>query len=422
MDLILRKDYIDRINEAFEALPIVVLIGARQVGKTSIMQSLDTSAFQASVMLIGQDTEVAEVFDKQSSLELYLSATLGPSLDGLLMIDEFQFIPHVSTRLKLLVDKYPHLKVLCSGSSSLDIQRNVEESLAGRVRVIEVLSLSFREYLRFCDADQLRFLDLASNADAEPLLRRVQDRYQEYLVFGGLPRVALAVGAEQKISLLNDINKTYLMNDVRRYVANEHVVGFTRLLRLLAADIGNLVNIDELCRHSQLTRNVVENYLTLLQQMYIIKLIEPFFSNKRKTITKMRKVYFCDLGLRNILNNTFNDMVYRTDSGAVFENEVLLELWRTVRPGDEVRYYRTQSGTEVDFVVTGPRHRVAVESKYSHYERPVSMAALSTFGREHNMDALWVANIDLTATHKGVRFIHGFNSSLILSPEPIAAD
>ena len=138
--MIERKFYLGKIKSGFAAVPIVLLIGARQFGKTSLMKMFNFGG--SSLFLNGQDPEISGLFEKLTSIEDYLKVYLNPDLKGLLMIDEFQFIPGISTMLKLLTDKNEGLKILCSGSSSLDIQQTVEESLAGRIRVIEVLSLS----------------------------------------------------------------------------------------------------------------------------------------------------------------------------------------------------------------------------------------------------------------------------------------
>ena len=405
--MIRREKYEKKITEAFKLLPIAVLIGARQVGKTSIMKMYPIDGFRNTLFLNGQDAEVAERFQKLSTIEQYLRVYLNEDLEGLLMIDEFQFINGISTMLKLLTDKHERLKILCSGSSSLDILRNVEESLAGRVRIIEVLSLSFSEYLLFRDENLFRLQQTLDDASDEVLTGELQAAYQDYLIFGGLPRTALTGHPEEKAELLNDIYQTYLLNDVRRYVANEHFVGFNKLLRLLAAQIGNLVNVNELNRESGLPYNDCETYIGLLQKMYVIKLVEPFFTNRRKVIGKMKKVYFCDLGLRNIIYGSFNEMPFRTDNGAIFENEILLELWRNRKADDSVSFYRTQSGTEVDFVMEGSQHRMAVECKYKRFEKPVSMAALNGFCNEEGISQRYVANLNATFDYKGVRFVPG---------------
>lgn len=405
--MIKREKYEKKITEAFRFLPIVVLIGARQVGKTSIMQMYPTEGYRNTLFLNGQDAEVAERFQKLSTIEQYLSIYLNPDFDGLLFIDEFQFIEGVSTMLKLLTDKHDKLKVLCSGSSSLDILKSVEESLAGRVRIIEVLALSFSEYLLFRDEKLFRLQQSLVDAADEALVSDLQATYQEYLVYGGLPRTALTMNPDEKVELLNDICQTYLLNDVRRYVANEHFVGFNKLLRLLATQIGNLVNINELSRESGLPYSDCENYVNLLQKMYVIKLIEPFFTNRRKVIGKMKKVYFCDLGLRNIIYGNFNEMPFRTDNGAIFENEILLELWRNRKAGETISFYRTQNGTEVDFVTESTQRKMAVECKYRHFEKPVSIAALNGFCEEEGISLRYVANINASFEYTRVKFIPG---------------
>ena len=405
--MIERRDYIEKVTNAFKLLPIVVLIGARQVGKTSIMNMYPKDAYRDTLLLNGQDAETASLFDQLSTIEEYLRVYLNSDFDGLLMIDEFQYIDGVSVILKLLADRHDKLKILCTGSSSLDILQHVEESMAGRVRIIEVLSLSFAEYLTFKNGKlydlQQSIDDMGNPSLTEPL----QQVYQEYLIYGGLPRAALTDNQREKAEVLNDIYQTYLLNDVRRYISNAHFVGFNRLLRLLAAQIGNLVNINELSRESGLSYTDCEKYLHLLQHMYIIKLVEPFFTNKRKVIGKMKKVYFCDLGLRNIIYSSFNEMAFRTDNGAIFENEVFLELWRSRQASETIQFYRTQNGTEVDFVIDGPFNRKAVECKYKRFNRLTSIASLNGFCNDEGIQHRYVANINAAGMLGDLQFIPG---------------
>ena len=403
--MIERRSYIDKVVNAFKHLPIVVLIGARQVGKTSLMNLYPKDGFKDTLSLNGQDVETANLFDRLSTIENYLKVYLNADIDGLLMIDEFQYIEGVSVILKLLTDKHSKLKILCSGSSSLDILQKVEESLAGRVRVIEVLSLSFAEYLVFKDRRLYQLYQSIVDMGDEALTVELQQVYQEYLIYGGMPRVALTNDPREKAEMLNDIYQTYLMNDVRHYVSNAHFVGFNRLLRLLAAQIGNLVNINELSRESGLSYTDCEKYLHLLQQMYIIKLVEPYFTNKRKVIGKMKKVYFCDLGLRNIIYNSFNEMAFRTDNGAIFENEVFLELWRNRHASESIQFYRTQSGTEIDFILDGPRERTAIECKYKRFDKLPGFPILRNVSIEEGFARRFVVNLNAAGENNGTQFI-----------------
>ena len=405
--MIRRTKYESKISDAFGVLPIVVLIGARQVGKTSIMKTYPTDGFRDTLFMNGQDSETAALFEKLSSIEQYLKVYLNPEVEGLLLIDEFQYINGISTMMKLLTDKYENLKILCSGSSSLDILQKVEESLAGRVRVIEVLSLSFAEYLLFKDEKLYKLQQEADTVAGEAVVAPLMDVYREYLVYGGLPRAALVGDVRQKTEILNDIYRTYLLNDVRHYVANEHFVGFNRLIRLLATQTSNMFNINELSRESGLGYASCETYIALLEKMYIIKTVEPYFTNKRKVITKMKKVYFNDLGLRNIIYGSFNEVEFRTDNGALFENEVFLELCRNATSATSINFYRTQNGTEVDFVVDDYGQRLALECKFKRFDKPNNVMTLNNFCDEEGISSRYLANMNLSANHNGIQFIQG---------------
>ena len=289
--MVKREYYLDKIIAGFKYNPIVVLLGARQVGKTTIMEMFVGE--KKSLWLNGQNPEISQLFENFSTIERYLKLNINEKLDGLLVIDEFQFINNVSLILKLLCDKYKKLKILCSGSSSLDIIQIVEESLAGRVRVIPVYSLSFDEYLKFNNKNLAKqFNSCLINDDINLLLPQIPVLLNEYLIYGGLPKITLAENLNEKEELLNDIFQTYLLKDVRQYIKNQDFVAFNKLLKILSAQIGNMININELSKAVQLPYKTCEEYIHILEQMFIIHLVSPFYTNKRKEITKMKKNIF----------------------------------------------------------------------------------------------------------------------------------
>lgn len=407
MDFIPRDNYLSAIRNSFRTVPVVILIGARQVGKTSIAENYP--ADEKYIILAGQDPEVAGLFLKLSVIEAYLKVYLDAALNGLLVIDEFQYIPGISVMMKLLTDKHKQLRILCTGSSSLDILQKVDESLAGRVRTIEVFSLSFREFILF-NSPQLAVLydSLDDRSEDSALTLPFSDLLNTYLLFGGLPRAALTVDSGEKSAILDDMYKTYLLKDVRSYVKQEDFLGFNKLLRFLAHQIAGLVNVSELSRESGLTYRKTEEYLSLLEQMYIIRMIPPWYSNKRKSIVKMKKVYFNDLGLRNRVAGNLGEIQFRNDRGNIFENYVLLELQRNLAPGGNIRFFRTAEGTEVDFIVDHLTRATAVECKFRNFEKPVSIRSLNTFSDMENITEKWVVNQNLNAEKNGTRFIQGY--------------
>ncbi len=401
-----RKTYTDKICKAVRSVPIVVLTGSRQVGKTTLMKNLPLK--KQVLYLDGQDPDVAALFQQKTIIEKYLEIHLNEKRDGYLLIDEFQYINNISVLLKLLVDHNSDLRVICSGSSSIDILQKVEESLAGRVRFIEILPLSFEEYLMFTDNTLWQLFQKYDKNTINLLIdKKCYLIFTDYLIYGGMPRVALEKDTENKMDLLDDIYKTYLLKDVRQFVRNEDFVGFNKLLRLLAAQTGGIVNINKLSVETALSYKKTEAYLGILEQMYIIKMLEPYQTNNRKVITKMKKVYFLDLGLRNCIINDFNAIDYRIDNGALFENFVFLEIIRKIKKSDKIYFYRTLDGSEVDFVLDTLKGKVAIEVKFKSLTEPKFFKNLITFNTTENSKYSFVVNTNLNAESEGIRYIQG---------------
>ena len=402
----IRAKYHDAIRHSVSKMPITVLIGARQIGKTSLMKSLDVAMPKYSTD--GQLPEVIDLFSDLNGVIEMLKSKFDDKLNGLFVIDEFQYIPDISSKLKILADHYPNLKILCSGSSSLEIIQKVEESLAGRIRMIYVNSLSFSESVLFEDENLFNEYEKYTLDTKwvvmDPQIRNLLDKY---LIFGGMPRMALETDKREKIQVLDDIYKTYLMRDVRSFVRNEDSVGFNKLLKLLALQISNLVNINELSKSSGLTYNKCVDYIYLLEQMFIIKMVEPLESNKKKAIKKMKKVFFLDLGLRNIIINNFNDIDSRQDSGALFENYVYLEIIKHADAYSTINFFRTRDGAEVDFVINDMYKLQTFEVKFKSLETTKSYRALTNFNKEENISESFVINRKLNAENGIVKYLPG---------------
>jgi uncharacterized protein len=410
--IIPRPDYLEKINNALNFVPIVVLNGARQVGKTTLMRSLNPAGKQ--LFLNGQNPEIAELFSRYSILTAFLKTELDSNLQGTLFIDEFQFIPDVSTMLKLLSDENSGLKIICSGSSSLDIVGKVSESLAGRVRIIPVYSLSFKEYVRFYEEELYeKLLSYKLTDPVEIHDKRIAGLMDDYLLSGGLPKIALAQKLSDKIELLDDIYRTYLLKDIRNYIRNEDFVGFNKLLKLLALQDGNLVNINSLSKETLLSYKKAEDFVQILEQMFIIRLVPPFVSNKRKEITRMKKLYFTDIGLRNVILNDFRDLQLRQDKGALFENFVFLELAKEVSKVENIFFFRTKDGLEIDFLVNTYRKIIPFEVKYQTINRPTSVPSLKRFYQIEPYQKAFLVNPGYYSTEDKIDFLPGYMLSKV---------
>ncbi len=391
--MIERKYYQDKIVSGFKHNPIVALIGARQVGKTSLMELYVKD--KKYLWLFGQNPETAQLFQNFTTLEHYIKINSDENLDTLLVIDEFQYIDNISLQLKLLVDKYKKLKILCSGSSSIDIMKKVEESLAGRIRLISVNSLNFHEYIKFKNEELFnKVTKLSIDDNSDILFPDLKVLLKEYLTYGGLPKVALADDYEEKKELLNDIYQTYLLKDVRQYINNVDFIAFNKLLRLLSSQIANLVNINDISNTIQFSYRKCEQYINILEQMFIIHLVTPYYGNYRKEITKMKKIFFCDIGLRNIIYNSFNNIDIRVDNGAIFENYIYLQLLKSNKQND-IHFYRTKDKTEIDFILNKNNKITAIEAKFKNYKKHKKIRILSEFGQKSNLQISYIVNKDL---------------------------
>ena len=346
----------------------------------------------------------------------FIKIRLNDKLDGLLIIDEFQMINNISSSLKMLVDNYKNLKILCSGSSSLDIIQKVEESLAGRVRMIYVYSLSFSESILFKSQKLLdeyqKYQKTTNTVIISPEIKQILN---QQLIYGGMPRAALTKKVSSKMQILDDIYKTYLLKDVKTYVRNSDSVGFNKLLKLLALQIGNLVNINEFSRTSGLTYNKCEDYIYLLEQMFIIKLVEPYETNRRKAIKKMKKVFFLDLGIRNIIIQNFNPPDLRMDMGALFENFIFLELLKNIETYHSINFYRTRDGTEVDFIIDNMLQKTSIEVKYKSLKKAVFYKALTNFNVDENIAQSFVVNLQLNTQQNNIHYIPAYLTEKIFN-------
>ncbi len=404
--MIQRPQYLEKIKHAFDFVPVVVLIGSRQVGKTTLMKMYQKELNAPVVFLNGQDPEIAEIFQTFSTFTFWLDANFTDKSRAVLMIDEFQFIPGISLMMKLITDHFPGIKLLCSGSSSLEIRQKVEESLAGRVRIIEIYSLSFTEFLKFRNPEEeLHYEAYPINTDYAALNKSLFGALHDFLLFGGYPRLANARLNEDKINLLNDIYQTYLVKDIRNFVRNEDTVGFNKLLRLLSHQNANLININELSRTSGLVHRKCEEYLSLLEQMYIIRLLEPFPEAGRRSIVKMKKVYFLDTGLRNLIARNFNSKDQRTDFPFLVENYVFLELVKSFPVHTQFNFYRTYDNLEIDFILNDFERMISLEVKSGTIQKPGRFTGLLDFNRKHQVFASVVVNENLNCPDKGVNYV-----------------
>jgi predicted AAA+ superfamily ATPase len=372
-----RKLY-QKLEKHLSKKEFTIIIGPRQVGKTTLLKQLYEKVKkekQNAVILSLEDSEIkAQINAHPDNVFKYIPKPTSKN-KVYLFIDEVQYAKDPSHFLKYLFDHYaPSLKVIATGSSAFYIDQKFTDSLAGRKIIFELYSLDFEEFLLFKGKTSL-LKELALIKSDEEYISKKYKYFEllleEYMTYGAYPAVVLEENIEYKIMLLKEIKNSFLKKDILES-AIEQEEKFYRLLTLLAAQIGNTLNVNELKNTLQLNEKTLSRYLFVLQKCFHIQLIKPFYQNLRKELTKMPKVYFNDLGLRNVLLNQFENPENRSDKGALLENLVYLFL-REKEGIENIRYWRTADGNEVDFVIeTSYQKGYAIEVKWSDEKTSIS--------------------------------------------------
>ncbi|MBI4600134.1 ATP-binding protein [Candidatus Uhrbacteria bacterium] len=329
-----------------------MLIGPRQAGKTVILKQVQqhlTQRGEHTFFLNLEDPDYLRLLNETPKNLFAIIPIAGLTTRVIVFLDEVQYLDNPSHFLKFFYDEYREsIKIIVSGSSAFYIDEKFTDSLAGRKKIFYVHTLSFREFLVFKGAGHL-----CDRLDAHTLSEReqIRNQYSEYMMFGGYPRVVLAQTHAEKKDLLQEIAYSYVKKDVFDAGIRKDD-SFYRLLRILASQVGNLVNTNELARTIGVSTSAIRHYLYIAQKSFHIVLTRPFFRNLRKELTKMPKAYFSDLGLRNFFVQNFESITLRNDRGFLLENAALREMSERIST-DEIKFWRTTQDREVDFVIEG---------------------------------------------------------------------
>lgn len=369
--MVTRSLYPDLLNHVPEK-EYTILIGARQTGKSTLLKQLQDALLKngETVVLLNLERKdiLLELNQSPENIFRYFPAK---ETRNYLLVDEVQYLEDPTNFLKLLYDEHaPKLKIIATGSSAFYIDRQFKDSLAGRKKIFELPTLDFKEFLLFKNQETLlaEYQSLKKGSKqkstAEPQLWAALD---EYVNYGGYPAIVLENKVANKIERLQEIRDSFVKRDILEAGITDETK-FFRLMILLASQIGNLVNTNELANTLKITHPATENYLYILRKCFHIELVKPFFSNVRKELVKMPKVYFNDLGLRNVLVNYFSPIEQRADKGALLENYVYRSLSDRLNR-DQIKFWRTADGNEVDFVLEeSNKGGKAIEVKFNEAE------------------------------------------------------
>jgi uncharacterized protein len=343
--------------ELADTSKIIVLYGARQVGKTTLVKEI-LKTQSGKVLEINADEQ--PYWEVLSSRDFSKLSALVEGYD-LLFIDEAQRIPDIGINLKILHDKLPGLKIIVTGSSSLDLADRVKEPLTGRAWTYTLYPVSLGEWRQHN----------GTNAFETGMA------LESFLRYGMYPEVFSLESHARKERYLNEIAGSYLYKDILALTNIKFPEKLLQLLKLLAFQLGSEVSIQELSNSLQIHRDAVLNYMDLLEKAFVIFRLGGFSRNLRKEVTKMSKVYFYDLGIRNAIIGNFNPLDSRNDVGQLWENFLIAERIKCNAYRERfANYYfwRTYGGAELDLVEEAAGQLAAFQFKWGRKKGKVPQA------------------------------------------------
>lgn len=354
------KTYVERNIETeivryLTAKEVIAIVGVRQCGKTTLMRKLASSLEDDNkVNFISFDNiSVLQLFeeDVESFIELHVKAY------DYLFIDEIQYSRQSGRTLKYIYDNYD-VKMIISGSSAAEISIQSIKYLVGRIFIFTLYPFSFNEFLRFRAPNMIPVYEKGNYK--KEITRQLNRYLNEFLLYGGFPRVVTAKETEEKKTVLQNIYNTYLLRELKEIFQLADSLKLIKLLKLLALQTGDLVNFNEISNQSGIKLPELKNIAAILESTFVVSFIQPFYTNKRTELVKASKTYFVDPGFRNVCIGHFSEVELM--EGRAREQFVFTEFQKR---NIKLKYWRSKSQAEVDFVYEKEGKIVPVEIKSS---------------------------------------------------------
>lgn len=319
---------------------IIAILGARQCGKTTLMKKIFSELKKAKFISF-EDIKTLNLFTNNIDefIKIYIEEF------DYLFIDEFQYAKKGGKNLKYIYDNY-NTKIIISGSSSSELSIQSIKYLVGRIFVFNLYPFSFEEFLEYKD----KKLYEISKEDriSKEIINRINKFYNEFIIYGGYPRVIIEEDFSKKITILKNIYNTYILKEIKEILQIHEDEKINQIINSIALQIGSIINYNKLSSLTNIEFHKLKKYINILKKTFILIELKPYFTNKIKELSKSPKMYFLDNGFKNIVLEDFNDINKRTDSGQINENFIASEL---IKRDLNIKFWRTKAKAEVDFIL-----------------------------------------------------------------------
>lgn len=368
-----------KISQFLNKGKVIIIFGARQVGKTTLAKVICQE--HNGKFINCELPQYRSILMKHDIEALYALA----NNNNFLILDEAQTIENIGLLLKIMVDTYPQIQIIATGSSSFDLANKINEPLTGRSIAFMLYPLSIAEILSHHDKEQLKA------------------RLENLLIYGSYPDVFDQNNITAKTNL-SSIAGNYLYKDILSFINLKKPRILEELLILLALQLGNEVSYHELAKNLKTSAATVENYIGLLEKTFVIFRLRSFSRNLRSEIAKSVKIYFYDCGVRNFIINNYNLLTLRNDKGALWENFCITERIKNHHNNMEypnIYFWRTYEQNEIDLIEEKDGHLYAYEFKFSGNAKN---RKISNFSNHYPNSSYKIINTD--------NFLEDFNNKI----------
>jgi predicted AAA+ superfamily ATPase len=343
--MIIKREIQNDIEKRLFRKKVVIIYGARRVGKTTLIREIQKKFQDISLYLNCDEPDIREALTDKTSTEL--KSFIGPK--QLVIIDEAQRVRNIGLTLKLIVDNYPEIQIISTGSSSFELSNQTVEPLTGR---------KYEYFLYPFSISELK--SIYSNIEIDRLL-------EKRIIFGMYPEIVINEFENERN--LKEITRSYLYKDVLQYQHIRNPEILEKLLQALALQLGNEVSYNELSNSLGIDKKTVQSYISILEKAFVIFKLGPFSKNLRNEIKKLRKIYFIDTGIRNALINNLNPFTLRNDMGVLWENFLIMERMKNTSNNflsKNIYFWRTHQKEEIDLIEESTDNICAYEFKWKN--------------------------------------------------------
>ncbi len=369
------REIVNELNKWIWDKKILVLKWPRQVWKTTIMKEIQKSLEYNwnKTLYFSADLELwNDIFLSPKNFINFIKTQL-QNKKLYIFIDEFQYIKEAWLFLKWVFDELKEsIQLIVSGSSSLEITKN-SEFLTGRKIDFEINWISFFEYINYFSKYKYSKYSLNDIYNVWFDISDIKYHFLEYIKYSSYPEVIITKDIKKKEAILNNIISTYISKDIAFFMKIENINAFNNLLKILSNQVWNLLNKSEISNTLNLDDRKLNYYLDILEWTYVIDLVKPYYTNIRKEISKMPKVYFQNIWVVNYFNNKNISNIDILD-GSFIENVVYNFLSDITWNKENIYYYRTISKSEIDFVVKTEKWFIPIEVKYTNKVQNIPVA------------------------------------------------